>query len=474
MKKEFKGFLVFVVVVSLFLAVGCTSLEEVEETKDDLDRVSRDEMLYRSEEELDSFVTRGDENVVDWRLAQEFAYLELEEMQMEGDFSKEAELRELPIVVYDHDGDMRYYEFRVIDDSNKPIGAITAVADKTRGYPIAYTLLFPNDYNDGLEKLLDKGKITEDNLLSLVDNDYPDYAIGVMETTRNGLQLGETYDSETGEEKSQDELSEPVNIKEFVEKHPEYEEDLSEQLEEAEDFEEELSELWQEAESRQGEIRDLANRSVIDSGKIDDYSDVERKSYNRRKGWLMSKACGTVATNFTLGYMAYKDKNFDYNPGGDNTRDLLEEELEPTYAGNNQYAVVPWNIAQTIPLFAPGYSVYSSNLRVTTNGEVVLETGGLGVFESIKKSINDDGIPGISLVGFSLSGWLELISGSFPESGVPHYRNVVGYRITEHGWWRFTWTRERMLIHDQNVRDHGNWETYNSFYHWEYLRITED
>ncbi len=438
MKRGFKGFSVFVVVVLLFLAVGCTSLEEVEETKDDLDRASRDEMLYRSEEELDSFVTRGDENVVDWRLAQEFAYLELEEMQMEGYFPKEAELRELPIVVYDHDGDMRYYEFRVIDDNNNPIGAITAVADKTRGYPIAYTLLFPKDYNDSLEKLLDKGKITEDNLLSLVDNDYPDYAIGIMETTRNGVQLGETYDSETGEEKSKDELKEAVAIDEFLEEHPEYEDELSEQLKEAEEFQEELDKLWEEAESRQGQIRESTRADVLDEQKINDYNKVKDNDWSDGddRRW-----CGPNSVNFTLGYLAHQDR-ISYDPMDDDIYDKLEDVLDRQSWG----PVWPWKIEDGITEFAPGYEAN----RTSHNADSVLA------------SMEQD-IPGISL----------RLSRSF-SAYEPHYRNVVAHRVTEHGWWIFTYTRERMLIHDENNIDDGRRESYNALYHFGYHQVLEN
>jgi len=454
-----------IAIVMIF--VGCDLFGVQNDLNKDTQAITKsenlEELLYSSEAELDAICSRAIGDIVDWKLAHEFAEIAFEEMIADGSFPIDAYLRELPITVYNSDGILKYYEFRINSADNMPLGAITTVARETDGYPIAFRLLFPSTYSDTLEMLFNQKVITEDDLLRVVTNDYPDYAIGVISTTRGSYQVDTIYDPTTGEELSKDHVKEPIGLDVLILENPEYAVKLSQEISEMNAYKQEISEFWEEANTRKGALLDSVTRKTYETNYVPGYNSVQNNSWLR--GW-----CGPSSVNFVLGYMNYRGL-VTYNPYSESAYLAMESALERLSWG----PVMPWKIQSGIAKFAPNYKVVSSgwNIGSLTSLFVSLFSGNpipaiigmvydsSNVWDAIKRSINSDQIPGISLRGIRWGGWQ------------PHYRNVAGYRVTGWDWWFIHYRQNEMYIHDQNQHDHGRWESYNPIYHWQYFRITK-
>ena len=121
------------------LALGCdnTSQSQVTDTS-----FQKEMELLANEHDLNTMLSRGGEGIVDWQLSREFAQLALDDFIAEGDFPASATLWEIPIAIYDAQGEVRYYEFRVMD-GQQVIAAIAGNARENLGGPIAR--VFPMD-----------------------------------------------------------------------------------------------------------------------------------------------------------------------------------------------------------------------------------------------------------------------------------------------------------------------------------------
>ena len=155
-----------------------------------------------TEEELNSYSSRGDDNIVDWQLSREFAELWLEDGIADGEYPSDASLWEIPIAIYNSDGDIKYYEFRVVSDG-EVVGYITGTATKDYSCPIVFEGKSSGIY-DELTELYNSGKLDSDNIPRLVDDDYPSIKVGVTNETRGDAVNFNSYLSLDGEEVNED------------------------------------------------------------------------------------------------------------------------------------------------------------------------------------------------------------------------------------------------------------------------------
>ncbi|RLW68674.1 MAG: hypothetical protein B6D68_03195, partial [spirochete symbiont of Stewartia floridana] len=152
-----------------------------------------------SEDDLNVLLARSGEGIVDWQLSREFAAMALEEFIEEDNYPPESELWDIPIAIYDDEGEVRYYEFRIVD-GEQTLGAIAGNAREDRGAPVSH--VFEMDgYADELSALYASGAMSADDIPRIVDNDYPSYAVGSVTLTRSGnVDLKEIVDPSTGEQ----------------------------------------------------------------------------------------------------------------------------------------------------------------------------------------------------------------------------------------------------------------------------------
>jgi hypothetical protein len=99
---------------------------------------------YASVQELDS-ITNGSSDYAYWRLSRVFALMQLENFRSQCNWNNTA-LSERPVVIYDGQFFPKYYEFRVCLDG-KEIGAISCIAQKKDGQPVAYVMSYAKDYS---------------------------------------------------------------------------------------------------------------------------------------------------------------------------------------------------------------------------------------------------------------------------------------------------------------------------------------
>jgi hypothetical protein len=124
---------------------------------------------YASVEELVA-VTNKD-GYVYWRVARCFALVELNVLKLNDQWT-DGSLSERPVIVYDGGGNPKYYEYRIIENGVET-GAITVVAQKKEGGPLAYVLLAPGDYSEA-------GTERSGVECVVVDAGYPSVAFGTI------------------------------------------------------------------------------------------------------------------------------------------------------------------------------------------------------------------------------------------------------------------------------------------------------
>lgn len=392
-----------------------------------------------SEDDLNVLLARSDEGIVDWQLSREFAEMALGEFIAEGDYPPESELWDIPIAIYDDEGEVRYYEFRIVD-GEQTLGAITGNAREDRGAPVSH--VFDMDgYADELNALYASGALSANDIPRIVDNDYPSYAVASVAVTRSGnVNLKEIVDPSTGERL--EELDVPLDLEESIAAYPDTfsPEEVEAARDGLENYKAEMSELWKAAKANKGSLHNFVfrgkpsrPRTSVDSGRIAKANKYAySKQYPRSSGaYKVSYGwCGPTSIGFVLDFIdangiqsLSKWRNTSYNARRSKLESLMRVNNWPVGA------TMPWHLAYGLRYF----SSYTTALS-------------LGVVP--KRSIHNN-MPGISL------RWIRA------GSPVPHWRNVVAYQ--KRGWWIFTWTYIR--IHDGNGTDHGAWEAWNPFYH---------
>ncbi|MBD5447583.1 MAG: hypothetical protein HDR32_07555 [Treponema sp.] len=395
--------------------------------------------ILSSEIELNTLLSRGDEGIVDWELSKEFAQMALESFIEDGDYPATSELWNFPIGIYDDDGKIRYYEFRVIDNGNV-IAAITCNAREELGGPLSY-IFNMNGYMDTLTQLYNSGAVTDSKTLRIVDNAYPSYAVAFVEQTRSGdIAFNAFIDPVTGN--TLDNVTKVLTIEETFETYPKLytsEEQNAAKVEIAA-FQEEIKELWKSAKANKGSLtfrgKSKKIRTEVDTSKIN-YAIKEaslRTTKENSSTPISYGACGATASGFILDYLLYNNigtvaTEWKNTHDLDKQKNMLRDALGIASGSN-----ITW--PEKLQGAISKYSNYT--LSATSFWPTI--------------SINNN-ILGINLRSLKCTS-LKDLSGGF------HYRNVIGYK--EEGWWIFKW--QYIKIIDGNNIDAG-WEAYIPLYH---------
>ncbi len=387
-----------------------------------------------SEAELDNLVARGGDDVVDWQLSKEFCELWLEDAIFEGYFAADSVLYDIPITVYDGDGNIKYYEFRVMNNG-EAVGTIVGAADKEYGCPVLYCNKNAG-YSEELKDLYDNTLLDEGQTIRLVDNGYPTVALGAVDETKgDSMDFMGFIDIESGD--SLNEVASYISFDEAYNNQEEYEIDIDweAQKESIDQYKAEGKTFWEMAEANKGSIADFAVRGSS-SKKSDEISSSCMNKYKnkvtRRKNNIIVNyvACGPCAAGFVLDFMAandYKTGTWKYNGDYDKKKNSLYEQMkvEPMFGGEVTW---PWNIGKSIIVYT-SYQVSSSSQTYP------------------KRSIANN-LPGISLrIG----------------KGGAHYRPVIEWKKI--GWWAFSWPQIKVFDLVDNKSSNGSWETYIPLYH---------
>lgn len=293
-----RGFTTITTTVSLVMAslvLGCGNATRQQDTDTSLNREME---LLASEHDLNAMLSRGAEGIVDWQLSREFAQLALEDFISAGDFPASATLWEIPIAIYDAEGTVRYYEFRVMD-GERVVAAIAGNAREDLGVPIAR--VFPMDgYMDELSQLYLTGALGEDDIPRIVDDDYPSHAVASVSVSRGGsVEFQQVLDPATGEDAG--ELARVLTAEEMLEQHPQLAGQLDTAAMEAElaAWREETAQLWAMAKANKGSLGGMAfrgrsrsePRKSVDQGMID------------RAGTTSYNYCGPTSAGFLLDFI---------------------------------------------------------------------------------------------------------------------------------------------------------------------------
>ena len=423
--------------------VSCSDQQVENQKTTTSSNIEKEFELLSSETELNALLTRGNEGIVDWELSREIAQMQLDSFIEDGDYPETSELWELPIGIYNQNGEIRFYEFRVINDS-ETIAAITINAQENLGGPIAYVFSMKG-YFDTLMELYNNGALSENEIPRIVDDVYPNYAIAASQITKNGnISFEKLISPENGE--AVKELNTLMTTEEFIKENPDVftEEEKSEKLEEISNYRQETADFWKSAKENKGNLGNMVfrggskkQRKEVDSRKIQNAIDKcaeitkkrNSKSYSRPVGY---GACGATASGFILDYF---DANFENVPNWnkiksyDERTDALRSALS---IRDNSSITWPWNLTGAVSKYS-NYKIESCSFWP-------------------KASINND-IPGINLRALKFTSWDDF-KGGF------HYRNVIAYK--EEGWWIFKWKYIKIL--DGNNCENG-WEAYNPFWH---------
>ena len=423
--------------------VSCSDQQVENQKTTTSSNIEKEFELLSSETELNALLTRGNEGIVDWELSREIAQMQLDSFIEDGDYPETSELWELPIGIYNQNGEIRFYEFRVINDS-ETIAAITINAQENLGGPIAYVFSMKG-YFDTLMELYNNGALSENEIPRIVDDVYPNYAIAASQITKNGnISFEKLISPENGE--AVKELNTLMTTEEFIKENPDVftEEEKSEKLEEISNYRQETADFWKSAKENKGNLGNMVfrggskkQRKEVDSRKIQNAIDKcaeitkkrNSKSYSRPVGY---GACGATASGFILDYF---DANFENVPNWNKIKSY-DERIDALRSAlsirDNSSITWPWNLTGAVSKYS-NYKIESCSFWP-------------------KASVNND-IPGINLRALKFTSWDDF-KGGF------HYRNVIAYK--EEGWWIFKWKYIKIL--DGNNCENG-WEAYNPFWH---------
>lgn len=435
----------FIIICTLFslFSFFLPSCSDTKEAATRTQNIEKEFELLSSETELNALLTRGNEGIVDWELSREIAQMQLDSFIEDGDYPETSELWELPIGIYNQNGEIRFYEFRVINDS-ETIAAITINAQENLGGPIAYVFSMKG-YFDTLMELYNNGALSENEIPRIVDDVYPNYAIAASQITKNGnISFEKLISPENGE--AVKELNSLITTEEFIKENPDVfsEEEKSEKLEEISNYRQETADFWKSAKENKGNLGNMVfrggskkQRKEVDSRKIQNAIRNCKKITKRSNPKDSSRplgygACGATVSGFILDYF---DANFENVPDWhniniyENRNNSLRKALSIPDGTDITW---PWNLTGAVSKYS-NYKIESCSFWP-------------------KASINND-IPGINLRALKFTSW-EDFKGGF------HYRNVIAYK--EEGWWIFKWKYIKIL--DGNNCENG-WEAYNPFWH---------
>lgn len=399
-----------------------------------------------SEAELDNLIVRGGDDVVDWQLSKEFCELWLEDAVSDGYFADGATLYDIPITVYDGDGNIKYYEFRVMDDG-VVVGTIVGAANKEYGCPVLYCNKNVG-YSEKLKDLYENTLLDEGQTIRLVDNGYPIVAIGTADETKGySMDFTGFVDIENGDVVN--EVKTYVSFDDVYNNQEEYEIDIDweAQKESIDQYKVEGKAFWEMAEANKGSIATFAargssskNSDEINSSCMDKYKKYkEDMKQKEKKTNIKSKisqtivnydACGPCASGFVLDFLAANNyetkawKGMNY----DEKQDILYEQMKVFKCGDGE-ATWPSNIGNSIIVYS-AYKIVSSSQNYP------------------KQSIANN-LPGISLRIFG--------------AGFAHYRPVIAWK--KNGWWAFSWPQIKVFDLVDNKSPNGSWETYIPLYH---------
>lgn len=436
-----KRFLYLMLGLTLALAIGCNNGTKPE-VADKPMTFEKEMELLASEHDLNAMMVRSSEGIVDWQLSREFAQLVLDEFIANEEFPADCELWDIPIAIYDGDGMVRYYEFRVMH-KGKVIAAIAGNAREDLGGPISR--VFEMDgYADELATLYESGTLSENDIPRIVDNDYPSYAVASVAVTRSGdIDFTTVLNPETGTEES--ELTKVLTVKEMIEKNPEVFAEVNLEAVDAtvNEYSEQIEQLWTMAKANKGSLGNLVfrgskkkPRTEVDSARLEKasrYGWSKANSYGSLTKPVSYGACGATAAGFLLDFI-HANKlgsvgDWETLKNTKERKDALNDKMNITSNG----ITWPHNLGNAVK----DYTDYKVTLA-------------LGV---VPNTSIENNLPGINLRGLDMSS-RESIKGGM------HYRNVIAYR--EDGWGIFKWSSIKIL--DGNNVD-GGWETYNPFYH---------
>lgn len=435
----------FIIICTLFslFSFFLPSCSDTKEAATRTQNIEKEFELLSSETELNALLTRGNEGIVDWELSREIAQMQLDSFIEDGDYPETSELWELPIGIYNQNGEIRFYEFRVINDS-ETIAAITINAQENLGGPIAYVFSMKG-YFDTLMELYNNGALSENEIPRIVDDVYPNYAIAASQITKNGnISFEKLISPENGE--AVKELNSLITTEEFIKENPDVfsEEEKSEKLEEISNYRQETADFWKSAKENKGNLGNMVfrggskkQRKEVDSRKIQNAIRNCKKITKRSNPKDSSRplgygACGATVSGFILDYF---DANFENVPDWhniniyENRKNSLRKALSIPDGTDITW---PWNLTGAVSKYS-NYKIESCSFWP-------------------KASINND-IPGINLRALKFTSWDDF-KGGF------HYRNVIAYK--EEGWWIFKWKYIKIL--DGNNCENG-WEAYNPFWH---------
>lgn len=277
-------------------------------------------LTLTSEDELNMLITRGDNNIVDWQLSKEFAELWLSYGIESKEYPLGSELLDLPIAIYSSDGNIKFYEFRIVNNG-KTVGSIVGAATKDYGCPIVYEG-FSSSYTQDIKKLYAKGKITQEDLPRLVDDGYPSVVIGKVSETKgaNGNLSFESFvDLKTGVSRTTDSITRVLTYEEAMQEYAESFNELTE-MDKAkinariEKYKEDGKVFWEMAEQQKGKVGAFMVRGEARNNEV--LLPYERMSRywdcfygldwrNARNRTIENySACGAVAEGFVLDYLA--------------------------------------------------------------------------------------------------------------------------------------------------------------------------
>ncbi len=434
-----KSIIIFAALGIIF--AGCSEHQETKNSTSS-NNMEKEFELLSSEAELNALLTRGNEGIVDWELSKEIAQMQLDSFIEDGDYPETSELWKFPIGIYNQNGEIRYYEFRIINDG-EVIAAITINAQESLGGPVAYVFSMKG-YFDSIMEFYNNGALSENEIPRIIDNVYPNYAVATSQVTKSGnITFEKMLSPENGEEVQ--ELNSLVSTEEFINENPDVftEEEKSEKLEEISNYREEMEDFWKAAKENKGNLGNMVfrggskkQRKEVDSKKIQaaiNYCGEKigwnQKSHSRPIGY---GACGATASGFILDYLSVNNKTLPEWEKLDTKGDRIKALRSALLISPNNDITWPWNLTGAVSRYS-NYKIESCSFWPKT-------------------SINNN-IPGINLRALKFTSWDDL-KGGF------HYRNVIAYK--EEGWWIFKWKYIKIL--DGNNCEDG-WECYNPFWH---------
>lgn len=288
-------------------------------------------------------VTENTDKYVDWKVARIFAVMEKESFITENDWSN-SKVSKRPIIIYNHELEPKYYEFRVIQ-AGVEIGAIACNAQKKGGKPIQYIMEYAKKYNASGTRGLN---------LKIIDNGYPANVIQGIINSKGALE--QKIDPETGLPVNNDAAEFEVTSIDFLENAD------TEVLKKLGITTEEMkADLLQKAEEKQAEISEMWNQ-------IESVKNLILKTTDNEIEAAANTSKALNRGNWTSQYIAYQwwNKANWINPGGWCGPNCLEF----ISIGANCYPGVtgtPGNNWNTV------YSVYSTFVNETGTGAKVWE-----------------------------------------------------------------------------------------------------